>query len=281
VGDVLPAAAKNVVGYAETISKTLMVGGAVCVGAIAARALGSNEIKVGPLNLPVGYTTLVVGLGTLTHVFWSSHILTALREFFRDEVLRVQEKYHSEHPDISPFDYEYDSDSAQELFDEIRTQKGLFLRGLVPRTLREGSRIARMSWSDPTTWLSYGLALLTIVAILPWRYDNGVVRWESPKMLIAYAAIALILVITNWFAGALWIISLSSLTEDASINIHSIGDSQTFLRIVTTSAIIIALIIGAVMLMPSNLVALLGVVAIVGVIAVASISLLVGGVGSR
>lgn len=262
--DELPATAKNVVGYAETISKTLIVGGGVCVAAIAARALGSDEIKVGALNLPVGYTTLVIGLGTLTHVFWSSHILTALLEFSRGEVKRAQHTL------------EY-SDSTQKLFDEIRTQKGLFLRGLVPRTLREGSRIARMSWSDPTTWLSYGLALLTIVAILPWRYDDGVVRWAPPKMLIAYAAIALILVITNWFAGGLWIISLSCVTEDASANLYRFRDAAKLLRLITTTATVIAIIVCATLLIPNKLVALLGVVALAGVIVVALLSFITAG----
>jgi hypothetical protein len=280
VGDELPAAAKNVVGYAESISKTLIVGGAVAIAAIAARVLGQEQIKVGPISLPVGYTALVIGLGTLTHVFWSSHILGALREFARGEVLRAQEKRRLEHPDSSPFDYDLEySDSTQKLFDEIRTQKGLFLRGLIPRTVREGSRIARMSWSDPTTWLSYGLAVLTIVAILPWRYDNGL-RWPSPKMIIAYAAIALILVITNWFAGGVWIISLSRLTEDASSNLHRLDSSRTLLRFLTTTATMIVLIIGAVMLIPNNLATILGIVAIVSVIVVALLSFVIAQAGS-
>jgi hypothetical protein len=297
VGDELSAAAKNVVGYAETISKTLVVGGSVAVAAIAARALGSDEIKVGPINLPVGYTALVIGLGTLAHAFWSSHILTTLSEFYDVERKAARQKFRLEHPDMKPtytvsdkpeldvlnnryFDalLEY-GDSTQKLFDEIRTQKGLFLRGLVPRTLREGSRIARMSWSDPTTLLSYGLALLIIVAILPWRYDNGV-RWASPKMIIAYAAIALILVITNWFAGGLWIISVSRLTEDAGANLGSLYSSRKLLRLIRTTATFIALIIVAVMLIPNNLVAILGVVAIVGVILVALLSFKVSGMSS-
>jgi hypothetical protein len=271
VGDELSPAAKNVVGYAEAISKTLVVGGSVAVAAIAARTLGSDAIKVGPISLPVGYTALVIGLCTLAHVFWSFHILTTLSEFYDVEEKRAKEKFFLEHPDARyAKDLEY-GDSTQKLFDEIRTQKGLFLRGLVPRTIRESSRIARMSWSDPTTWLSYGLALLTIVAILPWRYHNGV-HWASQKTIIAYAAIALILVITNWFAGGFWILSLSRLTEDVSASTRNLWERQRLLKYIARTATIVALIIGAVMLIPNNSVAILGIVVIVGVIMVAFVS---------
>ena len=274
MGGELSPTAKNIVGYAETISKTLAFGGVVCVTAITARALGSDEIKAGPVSLPVGYTTLVIGLGTLAHVFWSFHIMTALREFSIAQEKLAEENFLLKHPDRTTvyssdvLDY---GDATQQLFDEIRTQKGLFLRGLVPRALRQGSRVARMSWYDPTTWLSYGFALLTIVAILPWRYDNGA-HWASPRVVVSYATIALMLVIVNWYAGGLWIIALSRLTEDASANRSNLFSARKLLKYLVTTLAIIAAIIAAMMMIHSTWVAVLGVIAVVTVVLVSFVA---------
>jgi len=78
-----------------------------------------------------------------------------------------------------------------------------------------------MSVFDPTTWLSYGLALLTIIAILPWRIDHGL-RWASPEVIIIYAGVALVLGMINWWVGGLWIISLSRLTNDPTANLEQL-----------------------------------------------------------
>jgi hypothetical protein len=189
----LPPEAKRVVTYAERVSATLALGGTVCTAAILGRAFGHDTIKVQSFDIPLGYIAAVIGIGTVAHVFWSFFILKDLVKF--QKLLQIKEG------EIPPSESE-SRVSTQTLFDEIRTHKGLFLLGLVPRTFRDGSSIAKMSLSDPTTWLSYGIALLTIIAILPWRVDHGL-HWASPEMIIAYTGIALILVVINWWAGGL------------------------------------------------------------------------------
>src|SRR6185295_12945988 len=68
---------------------------------------------------------------------------------------------------------------------------------------------------------SYGLALLTIIAILPWRIDHGL-RWASPEVIIIYAGVVWVLGMINWWVGGLWIISLSRLTNDPTANLEQL-----------------------------------------------------------
>jgi hypothetical protein len=109
------------------------------------------------------------------------------------------------------------------LFDEIRTHEALFLYGLIPPNIQDASRMARMSASDPTMWLSYGLAVLAIVGILPWPFDNGL-HWGF-KINVADTAIASISVLINCAAGGAWMICLSRLTNDPYASLRDLERS--------------------------------------------------------
>jgi hypothetical protein len=73
-----------------------------------------------------------------------------------------------------------------------------------------------MSWKDPTTWWSCGLAIATVAAILPWRYD-GELRWASWQFTLTYAAIAVFIVAINWWAGGLWAVNLTAFDNPTRI----------------------------------------------------------------
>lgn len=200
----LPPDAKKVLGYAENVSTTLQAGGLFAFTAVAARILGHDEIPIPLLKdfkVPLTYTVAIFFAGTIVHIFWTRFIIQGLNKIADDDF-----KDPSHH-------------SIAMLFDEISNSKKRFLNGLVARSkpIRKHSRIAEMSLSDPTTYLSYGLAVLTILAILPWRVDNGL-RWSgSWWTVLAYATMALILVVINWWIGGLWIITLSLMKDEPKV----------------------------------------------------------------
>jgi hypothetical protein len=197
----LPPDGKNVLGYAEKISKILQAGGLFAGSVVAARFLGYDKISVHDLKIPLNYVVVIIFIGTGFHVFWAQFIIAGLNKLADDEFKDPRHLW------------------LAMLFDEIHTNKGLFLRGLVARSqpVRKGSRVALMAIDDPTTWLSYGLALLTILAIIPWWIDNGL-RWAEPWWVApAYATMAIILAVINWRVGALWIVMLSKMKDDPRV----------------------------------------------------------------
>lgn len=196
----LPTDVKIVVGYASKIGGILLAGGVLALVATGARALGLDQIEYHSLDIPLSYLWVLFMLGTFAHVIYARFIVTRL----------VDLHYNSES--------ERKTDSVargQQVFDEIRTLDTLVLQGLMPRTepTRPGSRIIKMSPKDLTTWVSLGLALVTVVALLPWRWDHGL-HFASIGVSLAYGAIAAIIVGLNWWAGGYWIIRVSHFKDN-------------------------------------------------------------------
>jgi hypothetical protein len=205
----LPPLAKTVVGYAENISKTLLTGGGIAASVVVARILGQDKIKIHDFEIPLGSIVVIVAIGTVAHIFWARFIILGLHELADDEI-----KDPSRH-------------SLTALFNDISGSKSLFLNGLIARNqpVKPGSRMAKMSVKDPTTWLSHGLAMVIIVAILPWRIDKGF-RWLEPWwVILEYAAMALIFIAINWWIGGLWITMLSLMKDDPQIKRSLESDS--------------------------------------------------------
>jgi hypothetical protein len=244
----LPPDAKIVVGYAESISATLLAGGTVAGIAVIVRVLGYDKFKWHDVEIPLSYTAAIIGLGTIAHVFWVRFLILHLSKL------------------VSINDQNPNQDIFQAVFDDIRSKKTLFLRNMISRSkqISDGSHLWRMSGEDPTTWLAYSLALLTFVAILPWRIDHGL-RWAEPRwVIVAYGVIGLILVAINWWVGGLWIINLSRMKDDPDVRESlriEIGSSSGFsiplmgdwygALMVLVSAIIAIIGIGFAIVMPA------------------------------
>lgn len=98
------------------------------------------------------------------------------------------------------------------VFDEVSASGNGFVHGLVSRASprRPGGHNHRMSWSDPSTWVSYFSALMAFAAMLPWWWTEHGLTWNGPLWLIP---VALLVVVTNWWAGGHWIIALSRLEQ--------------------------------------------------------------------
>jgi hypothetical protein len=73
-----------------------------------------------------------------------------------------------------------------------------------------------MSFSDGSTWLACGAALLALVAVLPWWIDGGGLRWKGLRQAFGAGGIAVALVVANWLVGGAWATALSRLGDPAS-----------------------------------------------------------------
>lgn len=96
-------------------------------------------------------------------------------------------------------------------FHKIVTTGGVFVRGLVPRTKYKVSKLRlfvyQMRSNDPTTWLVYFLALLFVLAVVPFNFNNF-------YLVFFFVTIALSLLLVNWVVASRWIVALSELTLD-------------------------------------------------------------------
>jgi len=123
----LPPVAKNIVGYAEHVSGTLALVATFCTATVLGRALGQDPIEVLKFKVPLSYIAAVIGVCTVAHAFWGFFILKGLVNFQKH--LQSEETKVTSAKSDSPV-------STQMLFDEIRTNKKVFLRGLMPRNPR-------------------------------------------------------------------------------------------------------------------------------------------------
>ncbi len=170
------------------------------IAIVAARAFGIDH--VGPLGIEAPLSSVwVIFLGiTVAHCFLS---ITAVNNF--SEVVDPFDNYDLGREPVEPV-------SGEELYQEIRSQNTVFLRGLQAREPTARGRLYRMSWRDPTTLVFVGLCLLDYIAILPWKEVDGRLEWTAePRNVVALVTMGILLLVLNWVAGGKWTIALSQL----------------------------------------------------------------------
>ena len=113
---------------------------------------------------PLAWVWLVFLGVTMAHYYLG---ITVIRSF--DEVLETEHRRGVGAEDLT----------GEFLFQEIRSQNTVFLRGILKRSPTAGGRLYRMSWRDPTTVIFIGLCLLDYLAILPWHQVDGRVTWTA------------------------------------------------------------------------------------------------------
>ncbi|MGW3283932.1 hypothetical protein ACWDR3_04700 [Streptomyces sp. NPDC001002] len=180
--------------YAATVGRILLTGGVAALLVICARLFGKNSVAAMGLEAPLRHAWILFVAITVAHVFWAKFLADTLSAM---EMLDGSQA------------------TGKALLRTVRTESGLMLRGLVPRVDRIGdSHVYAMSRKDPSTWLSFGLALSAYIAILPWRITHGSLELDgSVARLIVLVIVGLVALYVNWLIGGTWILMLSELAN--------------------------------------------------------------------
>ncbi len=184
------------VGHVVTLAKVFAFAAIFGVAVVAARAFGVNHVGSLGIQTPLSSVWVVFFAVTMIHYYLSIAATASFSEYLdsehnisRNEVL-----------------------TGEELYQEIRSQNTVFLRGLLARTPLPGGRLYRMSWRDPTTLVFIGLCLLDYIALLPWRNVNGRLEWMTGTgYVVALFTMGILLLALNWAAASDWTIALSQL----------------------------------------------------------------------
>jgi hypothetical protein len=184
---------RDVIRYAKQVGAVLLFGATVAALIVAARLFGGSEVKAPGIDVPLEHAWLLLVLVTVAHVFLGFFFYQSIHGLWRERFGPVV---------------------GRRVFDEIKIESNLFLRGMLPRSqpVRPGSRYYRMSWADPSTWVAHLALLVTVVALLPWHVEHGKLLFADTSTIIRFAVLVLFIVLINWRMGAAWSIGLSQLT---------------------------------------------------------------------
>jgi hypothetical protein len=139
---------RNVIRYAKQVGSVLLFGATVAGLIVAARVFGGEEVKAPGIEVPLKHAWVLILLATAVHFFLGFFFYQSIHGLWREG--------------LGP-------DEGRRVFDEIKLESRLFLRGMLPRAkpFRPGSRHYRMSWGDPSTWVAHFALLVMIAAVLP------------------------------------------------------------------------------------------------------------------
>jgi hypothetical protein len=213
VQDELSDDSSTVLNHLHKIAQILVAGGVFGLVVVAARLIGGDtfELPVVQVAVSVGWVPVVYAVGTGCHIYLTFYVIQALSHIVGD-------------PQTT------DQAEARRLWNAVRTSDSVILNGKRMVVPKPGERLALMSWRDPTTGILVGLAVLTAVAILPWYLDDGL-HVEQGWTLVIGAAAAVAVVGLNWWAGGLWVISVSRLTTEDGLSRFTPWDGSTIVSV--------------------------------------------------
>jgi hypothetical protein len=191
----LSIAQRDVIRYAKQVATVLAAGTAVAAAAVGVRLFGSGEIKAAGIKVPVDKVWIVLLAVTVAHLFLGWFFVRSMHELWRE--------LHR-----SPGGGGVDG--GRRVFDEVKIESNLFMRGLIPRTKPARGEYYVMRWDDPSTWVAHAAILLTIIAVLPWQLKSGSLEVHAPSGWLVALVVAL--GVLNWTRGATWAVALSQLT---------------------------------------------------------------------
>jgi hypothetical protein len=185
-----------VVNSVRNVTRLLALGWLSAAAVLVAKLLSHGEsIKVGEIGFPIRDAWMLFAVLTAVHLAASKFLVNHIKEFRR---------------------HDCSADGRARIFDEIRADRNLLVHGLIPRVQpwRLGSRWIRMDMRDPSAWASYLGSIILLVTILPWNIsEGGQWTWGTSALDWAQVGLAFVIVTVNWYAGSVWIISLSRLAE--------------------------------------------------------------------
>jgi hypothetical protein len=177
-----------------SLLNTVLVSAAALAGIIVIlKIMRKDEFEIWHVTVKLRNAWAIFSLFTCAHLYMAFQLISQSIHLF----------------------YEHHAYAAS-AFDALSNSPSLFFMGMLARLSYQingsGILFIRMKWTDPVTWLSYGVAMLVIVAITQWRNAKWHVR------ALTFLA-ALLIVGCNWIIGANWAFAVSELTlsQDQSI----------------------------------------------------------------
>ncbi|MET7284065.1 hypothetical protein ABZS29_37885 [Kribbella sp. NPDC005582] len=174
---------------AKVCSRLLAIGAVLCLATIVGRLFaGSADVSVGGVTLPLDFAWVGLLALTAAHAFtgaFLAHRITAYLPY-----LHLPEQ-------------------AVQVFREVTSSGNPFVFGMRSRALprRRGGRYHPMSVRDPSAWVAYGAAVVLLLAATPWRLEAGRIVVGGWIQVV----LAVVLLAVNWWAGSVWMVSLSRL----------------------------------------------------------------------
>ncbi|WP_405057802.1 hypothetical protein OG474_34420 [Kribbella sp. NBC_01505] len=174
---------------AKVCSRLLAIGAGLCLATIAGRLFaGGSDVSLGGVAIPLSFAWVGLLALTVAHAFtgaFLAHRITAYLPY-----LHLPEQ-------------------ALQVFRDVTSSSNPFVFGMRSRALprKPGGRYHPMSLRDPSAWVAYGGAVMLLLAVLPWHLEAGRIvlgGWGQ-------AVLAVVLLAVNWWAGSVWMISLSRL----------------------------------------------------------------------
>ncbi len=168
---------KAVVSNVNWLNKVLWTGSSLALATVLAKIIGGESTTFLGIKFKFEYSWLVFGIYTVAHYYTSILLNRSL-----DDILKNQS-----------------SNENKEIYREITTNGGIFVRGMVPRIQLNK---ARMSEKDLTAWLSHIAAIILFLAIFPFDKSNVNIISFLSAFGITYL---------NWIIGSKWAIKISKL----------------------------------------------------------------------
>lgn len=172
-------ARKSVLASSKWLNNVLLFGFILALIIAISKSIGEIQqiTLLEIVEIPLKYSWLLFSIFTLAHAYTTFLFIKAVRKYWNLE----------------------GSMECSNLFEELTGTGGIFMRGLVPRLL-EGGRIARMSNTDISSWMSHIGGILLFFAIVPYELKISLLTLTG--LLITYI---------NWIIGSQWAIALSEL----------------------------------------------------------------------
>jgi hypothetical protein len=187
----------RIVSGAQNATWILSTGSAVAVMVVAAKLLSSRFLHVSGLVIAVGSAWILFVILTAANIFVA--IFLALRI----------DAY------LTGLPSERD---LQQTFDKVTSGRNPFVHGLLSRAnpRRPGGIYHPMRLSDPSAWIAYAAVALLVAALLPWRLTTSGVHWEKGFAFWALIILTVLIAVLNWWAGGIWMIQISRLSDLAA-----------------------------------------------------------------
>jgi hypothetical protein len=224
-----------VINGVRNVTRLLAVGWLAALAVLVAKLLSHGRlIEIAGMDFPVRHAWILFAIVTLVHVAASAFLMRHIKDFCRMEP---------------------SAEARNRIFEEIKSDRNLFVHGLIPRTKlwRPGGSWYRMDPRDPSAWAAYLGQIVLFAAVLPWSLSEGNrLRWETAPLLWAELGAAFLVAGGNWYAGSAWIISLSRLAEGSDPVLLHLMNFNNEMRFPATGKLLfwLFMIVGIVIMSP-------------------------------